>query len=77
MENSPFIVSFALNGLLGVAMFFMKNNHDITKEALSSLRADVELVKNTYIKKEDFKEFKEELWKRLDKMEASFKPTLN
>lgn len=75
MDNSPFIVSFFINGLLGIAMFFMKTNHDNTKESINTLRADLELLKTTTIKKEDFREFKEELWRRLDNMEEHIRTT--
>jgi len=71
MENT-YVLSFLINGLLGIAMFFMKLHNDQTKEALTNLRADLELVKTTTMKKEDFREFKEELWKRLDRMEDTF-----
>jgi hypothetical protein len=73
MENSPFIFSIFINALLGIAMFFMKATHDNTKETITLLRADLELLKSTTIKKEDFKEFKEELWRRLDNMEESMR----
>ncbi len=63
------IVSFVLNGLLGLAMYLMKNAHEHTREELKDLKKSVENVKDTYYKKEDFKEFKEELWNRLDRME--------
>lgn len=66
----PLYISFLLNGLLGVAMFFMKTNHDLTKEHIGSLRSDVEILKSSAVRKEDFKEFKEELWRRLDTMES-------
>ncbi len=64
------IVSFVLNGLLGVTMYLMKLSHEHTKEELKDLKKSVENVKDTYYKKEDFKEFKEELWNRLDRMES-------
>jgi hypothetical protein len=66
MENSPFIFSIFINALLGIAMFFMKATHDNTKETITLLRADLELLKSTTI-------FKEELWRRLDNMEESMR----
>jgi septation ring formation regulator EzrA len=68
MDNST-ILSIILNGALGVAVYFMKIAHTQTKETLQHLREDVEHVKEKYFKKEDFRDFKQELWNRLDKME--------
>lgn len=63
------IVSWLLNGLLGFAMYLMKNANEATKDEIKELKKSVETVKDTYYKKEDFKEFKEELWKRFDRVE--------
>lgn len=71
-----YIVSFILNGLLGVAMYFMKQSHEQTKELLHDQRKDIALIKDTYFKKEEFREFKDELWTRLDKMENTFERRL-
>jgi septation ring formation regulator EzrA len=68
MDNST-ILSIILNGALGVAVYFMQIAHTQTKETLQHLREDVEHVKEKYFKKEDFRDFKQELWNRLDKME--------
>ena len=65
------LLSWLVNGLLGVAMYFMKQTHDQSKEALKDLKGQVEHIRDTTFKKEEFKEFKEELWRRLDKYEAS------
>lgn len=70
------IVSWILNGLLGLVMYFMRQAHTQTKEDIREIKTSVEDVKNNYSKKEDLKEFKEdikdfkaELWKRLDRFE--------
>lgn len=69
MDN--LIVSFIFNVLLGVVMFFMKQSNDTMKERVSKLETDVERIKDNTVKKEDFREFKEELWIRFDKMEMT------
>jgi len=69
MDN--LIVSFIFNVLLGVVMFFMKQSNDSMKERVSKLETDVERIKDNTVKKEDFREFKEELWVRFDKMEMT------
>lgn len=70
MDN--LIISFIFNVLLGVVMFFMKQSNDTTKERLNKVEHDLERIKDGTVKKEDFREFKEELWLRFDKMEVSF-----
>jgi hypothetical protein len=69
MDN--LIVSFIFNVLLGVVMFFMKQSNDTMKERLQKVETDVERIKDGTVKKEDFREFKEELWVRFDKMEMT------
>ena len=66
------IVSFIFNVLLGVVMFFLKLNNDVTRERLAKAEEKIEKIQDTTYKKEDFREFKEELWTRIDKMEVAF-----
>lgn len=63
------ITSLIFNGLLGIAMYFMRSAHENTKDEIKDLKKSVETVKDTYYKKEDFREFKEELWKKFDRLE--------
>ena len=67
------IVLFVVNGLLAVIMYFMKLAHDGLRENLKDHQMQLEHIKDKYYKKEDFKEFKEELWFRLDEMKLDFK----
>lgn len=67
------VTSFIINGLLGIAMYFMKLSHDTTKEEIKNIKVDLKEVRDTAYKKEDFKEFKEELWRRLDKIEQDMR----
>ncbi|HET8686203.1 MAG TPA: hypothetical protein VFM18_06010 [Methanosarcina sp.] len=62
------VVPYLINLLLGVIMFFMKLAHDNLKEELKEHKADIEKIKDSYIKKEDFREFKDELFVRLDEI---------
>lgn len=65
------LIPWVLNGLLGLVMYFLKATSDSTKLELKELRHSLDTVKDTYFKKEDFREFKEELWRRFDKVEKT------
>jgi hypothetical protein len=58
--------------LTGIVVWFMKTAYEDLKEKNKELENSITHVKDTYFKKEDFREFKDELWTRLDKMENSF-----
>lgn len=69
-------ISFALNIVLGIAGWLLKNEHNNTKEDIKEVKAankelktEVDGIKDRYYKKEDFLEFKKELWARLDRIE--------
>ena len=68
-----YIYSFIVNGLLGLVMYFMKMSNDNMKADVKELQQEIKHVKDTYYKKEDFREFKEELWLRLDEIKMDFK----
>jgi hypothetical protein len=70
------IISWIANGLLGVVMMFMKMAHDSTREDLKNLKQQVDTVKEKYLHKDDFKDFKEELWARLDDVKTDVKRAL-
>lgn len=63
------IVSFGVNALMGLVMYFMKMAHDNTKENIKRLEGEVKELRDTSFKKEDFRDFKQELWDRFDKLE--------
>ena len=71
------ILSLIINGLLGVSMYFMKQNNDNNKKQLDDQRADIIHIKENYFKREEFRDFKDELWIRLDKMENTFERRLH
>ena len=58
-------------------MYFMKQSNDATKDQLAEQRADINHIKENYFKREEFHDFKDELWIRLDKMENTFERRLH
>lgn len=71
MSNEALIL-LAVNAILGLTMYFMKQTAEATKQRLDKLESNVDVLKDTTFKKEEFREFKEELWVRMDKMEVAF-----
>ena len=63
------VALFLFNGVLGVAMWLLKQSYAEVKAQLKENTTSIDNVKEHYFKKEDFKDFKEELWKRFDKLE--------
>lgn len=70
MPDTTTLVLFLLNGVGGVAMWLLKNAYADLKEYTKENRHNLEQLSKEAYKKEDFKEFKEELWKRFDKLEV-------
>jgi deoxyhypusine synthase len=66
-----------INLLLGGVLWFMRNTYADLKEQVKEHKQELDRVKDTYFKKEDFREFKDELWTRLDKMEINWTTQLN
>jgi hypothetical protein len=69
MEN--YILEMIIGGLGAMAMLFGKMQLDTMKDSITKQTEEIAHIKDAYYKKEDFKEFKQELWGRLDKMESS------
>jgi len=67
------LASFGANILLGIATYFMKDAHTGLKKDNETLWKEVNNIKEKYFKKEDFIEFKQELWHRLDDMKNDMK----
>lgn len=70
------LASFIFNILLGIIMYFLKQNNDVLRERIGKTEDEIVKIKDSTVKKEDFREFKEELWLRFDKMEMSFERRL-
>lgn len=73
------VMQFIFNGLLGLVIYLLKQEHATLKIDSKDLwveckliRKELDIVKDKYFKKEDFSEFKKELWARLDRMEDDF-----
>lgn len=60
---------FLINLLWGLAMWGLKQSYGDLKEQSRKNQEAIDGIKEHYFKKEDFKDFKEELWKRFDKLE--------
>lgn len=59
--------------MLGLATFLLKNAYADLKEDNKSLWEEVRYIRDKYYKREDFSEFKSELWSRLDRIEDDLK----
>ena len=68
---------FVINLLLAGVLWFMKQEFIDLKTQLRDHQNDLKQVKEDYFKKEDFREFKKELWDRLDRMETSWTEKIN
>ena len=51
---------------IGFVIYYMQKSHDATRDRLTKLETDI----GKALLKEDFREFKEELFKRLDRIES-------
>lgn len=58
-----------VNVLGGAALWFLKESYTEQKQKIKDIENILDRVRDTYVKKEDIREFKEELWDRLDKIE--------
>lgn len=66
MDNSQ-IVSWVVDSLLILVGWFMRTTLQDVKEQLKDQKRELDHVKETYFKRADFTEFKEELFARLDR----------
>lgn len=63
------VVLIIIQGLLGLVCFFLKQSYNELKEDNKTLWKELAYIKDKYFKKEDFMEFKKELWMRFDRLE--------
>lgn len=70
------LVLYLFNALLGIIMYFLKQNNDALQDRIKTAETEIGRIKESTVKKEDFREFKEELWLRFDKMEMAFERRL-
>ena len=71
------IVLFVINVVLGVAMWALKQTFSQIKDQATEHSRAINHIKEHYFKKEDFREFKEELWSRFDKLERKVEERVN
>lgn len=69
----PITISYVLNGVLALLGYLMRTTLTDLKNDNTRLWKEVTHIKDTYFKKEDFSEFKQELWKRFDRLEDDMK----
>jgi len=78
MDNTLLTVGlFIINLLLGVAGWTMRSMITDLKLEVARNRVDIDNVRDKYFKKEDFSDFKKELWSRLDRFEQDVKDQLH
>jgi protein-tyrosine-phosphatase len=76
----PITYTIAFDLVLAIAAYGLKNMFSEQKEKLEKLyrqheehQKEMTYVRDTYFKKEDFTEFRKELWARLDRLEDDIK----
>lgn len=69
MEAFVDVVLFVFGGLLAVIGFFVKSNYD----KQTALEEKFNNLHEVYVKKDDFKDFKEELWRRFDELKEEIR----
>jgi len=62
------MVLFIINGLMGVIMFFQNQAIINNREKFKDLQDQQDVLRDKMMPKEDFREFKKELWERLDQL---------
>lgn len=62
------IVLFIINGLMGVIMFFQSQAITNNKEKFKELQDQQDMLRDKAMLKDDFRDFKKELWERLDQL---------
>lgn len=67
------IITYIVEGLLSVVCFLLWNDRTELKNKQTKLEDELGVLKDKAFKKEDFTDFKKELWERLNRMEDDFK----
>lgn len=61
------VLGWILNALMGIIMWFMKSTLTDLKQQIRDNQHELSIVKDTYFKRIDFLDFKEELFDRLSR----------
>jgi hypothetical protein len=64
---------WALMGLMSLVMYFGKHTIDDLKAAQTALELELQIVKDTRLHKDDFKEFKQELRGQFDEIKQAIR----
>jgi Ni,Fe-hydrogenase III large subunit len=70
-------VLFGANILIGIVMYFMKMSHDNSKEQIKELKTEVKELRDTAFRKEDFREFKQEIAGMFQELRSEIKGLKN
>ena len=71
------LVEWFVGGLIALVAWLGKTQINSLQKRIADQEAKIEQIKETYFKKEDFKEFKQELWTRMDKMEIAMEAKID
>jgi hypothetical protein len=66
-------IKWALFGVLGLAVWFLKNLVTRTDKELKDLSQEISAIKMQYLHKDDFKDFKNELRIMFDEIKADLR----
>jgi len=66
-------VKWAMVGLLSLGVFFMKRTLDRIEKEQVDLKAEIQRVKEEYLHKNDFREFKTELRSMFEEIRADIR----
>jgi len=72
MDSLEFI-KWAIFGLMSVAVWFTKRTIDTTEVELRALKLEMENIKENYMLRSDFKEFKMELRHMFEELKADIR----
>lgn len=61
MDLTNSLIQYAILGSFSLVLWFMKNTLTATQEKIKVLEEELKLVRQEYLHKDDFREFKQEL----------------
>lgn len=73
MDAVERIIQWIIVGLGAITMYFFNKNNENIEHRLFLLESELTETRLNYVLKSDFKEFKEELWHRLDELKEQRK----
>ena len=70
------VIGWALGALGAIAMWLAKTWVDSMLKKIANIEQEISYIKEVYFKKEEFREFKHDLWQRLDRFESAIEMRL-